>query len=339
MEVDTNGRLYRIGAVLRLISNKMDRLIEIGERVEGQVRLPSEEESKTVADVLMDGHCIPSDAVADEPPKKWRILEPGEVVQEGDLMNSKLNPPSDPPSGGWLPASSFYFGREASFFWGVYFARPVADEPAKEAEHPAEPMLSVESYRPVDDGDIGKIVEVQNSPADPWRECTLIAIDWYRPFGFICRHSDPAVVQGWCFARIKIDEPAKEAEPEHPAGPKPDPGEGYRILSKNPPEDLQPGDEYEPVAGNGRWVESENAHTNSKQGLRIWYRRKIEPPKPPEPEYREPVLPGDAGKACEFSLDGNEWVTDTLIGFSLHEMAPWESKECLWEHARIKKDA
>jgi hypothetical protein len=141
MEVDTNELLRRIGAVLRVISDKMDRLIEIAERVEGQVRLPSEEESKTFADVLMNDACIPSDAVADEPPKKWRILEPGEVVQEGDLMNSKLNPPSDPPNGGWLAATSFCFGKEASFYSHVYFARAVADEPAKEAEPAWEPKV------------------------------------------------------------------------------------------------------------------------------------------------------------------------------------------------------
>ena len=79
--------------------------------------------------------------VADEPPKKWRILEPGEVVQEGDLMNSKLNPPSDPPNGGWLAATSFCFGKEASFYSHVYFARAVADEPAKEAEPAWEPKV------------------------------------------------------------------------------------------------------------------------------------------------------------------------------------------------------
>ena len=49
MEVDTNELLHRIGAVLRGISDKMDRLIDIGERVEGEVRLPSKEEAQTVA--------------------------------------------------------------------------------------------------------------------------------------------------------------------------------------------------------------------------------------------------------------------------------------------------
>jgi hypothetical protein len=131
----------------------MDQLTEIVERAGGEVWFPSEEEAQTVADVLMNDACIPSDAVADEPPKKWRILEPGEVVQEGDLMNSKLNPPSDPPNGGWLAATSFCFGKEASFYSHVYFARAVADEPAKEAEppKPAEPQYRIPSL-PYDAG-------------------------------------------------------------------------------------------------------------------------------------------------------------------------------------------
>ena len=84
MEVDANELLHRIGAVLRVISDKMDRLIEIGERVEGEVRLPFEEEAKTVANVLMNDACISSDAVADEPPK---VAEPEyrEPVLPGDL--------------------------------------------------------------------------------------------------------------------------------------------------------------------------------------------------------------------------------------------------------------
>jgi len=137
------------------------------------------------------------------------------------------------------------------------------------------------------------------------------------------------------------DEPAKEPEPEHPAGPMPDAGKGYRILKKNPPEDLQPGDEYEPVASNGDWVESENAHTNRKQGPRIWYRRKIETPKPPEPEYREPVLPGDSGKVCEFSDDNENWHRRKLAYWikSEYGFVWWSESGDLYKYARIRKDA
>jgi hypothetical protein len=293
----------------------------------------------------------------------------------------------------------------------------------------------------------------------------------------------------WDHPRV-ADEPAKEAEPEpeHPAGPKPDPGEGYRILGKDPLEELQPGDEYEGVAG--QWVKSVNASTHRKQNPCMCYRRKIEvaadhpppakpklwrilddkeiiqagewynakvnkpgkwpphggwvqledndismlgspagnfprllwcrevtddietpkpawepkvgdwvkltrpedwkacknpewvpamhqyhgqvmkvsqfeqrygawvatfegtdwffnrdwisPAEPPEPEYRKPVLPADAWKECEFSIDGNEWTEGKLRGYA---GCFWQSAfgELVgvkwWNHCRIKKDA
>ena len=206
----------------------------------------------------------------------------------------------------------------------------------------------------------------------------------------------------WDHPRVE-GEPAKEAE--HPAGPKPDPGEGYRILSKDPPEELMPGDELQYI--NGTWVASDNARTHRRQGVSLWYRRKIEVakepehpagPKPnpgegyrllrkdppeklspgddfwfsayaewhksfhatlgitsqsdalwfrrkieqPKDEYREPVLPADEGKWCEFSIDGNAWTEAKLRGFAGHL---WQSvcSEVVgakhWVHARIKKDA
>jgi hypothetical protein len=315
MEVDTNELLHRIGMVLRVISNKMDRLIEIGERVEGQVRLPSELEAKTFADAKEP---------AKEPPEKWRILEPGEVVYSGDRVKAKTNPPSDPPHGlGWRPV----------------------------------------------DASVG----------------TSVCED------------DPCI-----FARPVAAEPAKKPEPEHPAGPMPDPGEGYRILAKNPPEDLQPGDEYRcHFHREKQWVESTRAREGYLNQLnRLWYRRKIEPAKQPDPawepkagdwvrvtrpddwegcrdpdwlpimheyhdkvmqvssyenrrgawcakfdrvgwffhrdwltpsiqyfaeppeidkpletEYQRPSLPKDAGKLCEFSDDGESWVKGYLKGF------------------------
>jgi len=295
----------------------------------------------------------------------------------------------------------------------------------------------------------------------------------------------------WDHPRV-ADEPAKEAV-EHPAGPKPDPGEGYRILGKDPLEELQPGDEYEGVAG--QWVKSVNASTHRKQNPCMCYRRKIEvaadhpppakpklwrilddkeiiqagewynakvnkpgkwpphggwvqledndismlglpagifpdvlwcrevtddietpkpawepqvgdwvlvtrpedwkewkkpmwpegmhiyngkvfqvrgafetagrhrvelhgcewlfhrdwlapaePPKPPEPEYREPVLPADAWKECEFSNDGEEWVYFKLGGFINHTDLKWRALIAYdlvygYEHCRIRKDA
>jgi hypothetical protein len=53
---------------------------------------------------------------------------------------------------------------------------------------------------------------------------------------------------------------------------KPDPGEGFRLLEKFPPEELQPGDEwFEPVPFETGWKTSHN----EKQANTIWYRRRI----------------------------------------------------------------
>jgi hypothetical protein len=62
-----------------------------------------------------------------------------------------------------------------------------------------------------------------------------------------------------------------------------------------------------------------------------------EPAKPPEPEYREPVLPADAGKECEFSPDGEAWGGGLLGGWS---RMFWISDCGVYSRfARIKKDA
>ena len=61
---------------------------------------------------------------------------------------------------------------------------------------------------------------------------------------------------------------------------KPDPGEEYRLLKKFPDEDLQVGDEF---ARNKRWwpVFLGNPYPQAEG---IWYRRRIEQPKP-EPKH------------------------------------------------------
>jgi hypothetical protein len=55
---------------------------------------------------------------------------------------------------------------------------------------------------------------------------------------------------------------------------KPDPGEGWRLLEKFPPEELQPGDEwFEPDPLEAGWKVSHN----ERQANTLWYRRRIEP--------------------------------------------------------------
>jgi hypothetical protein len=218
----------------------------------------------------MDDACIPSGAVADEPPKKWRILEPGEVVCSGDRVNAKTNPPSDPPNGlGWIPAGG-PIGRSVLKDDEVIFARPVADEPAKKPEPAWEPKV----------GDWVKVTR----PED-W-------IEWDFP-----------KCEGWMH---HFD------------------GKVGRI--------------QEAWGNNFQIVGFANENSFRCELHPSW----LSPAEPPEPEYREPVLPADAGKECEFSDDGNAWTEGKLrgyTGFCWQNYFVESVGEKWWAHARIKKDA
>lgn len=135
MSVETNELLHRIVAVLQVMSYKMDRLIELGERIEA---------TGHDADV--------SNPVAEKLPERWRRLEAEEVIRSGDWCNSlRNNQDANPPDGGWIPAR--HWGKKVFEMVGLAFVRPVADEPAK--EEPDEPQ-----YRePVLPADLGKLAE------------------------------------------------------------------------------------------------------------------------------------------------------------------------------------
>jgi hypothetical protein len=57
----------------------------------------------------------------------------------------------------------------------------------------------------------------------------------------------------------------------------------------------------------------------------------IEAPK----QYREPKLPDDAGKQCEFSDDGKDWTASALTGFN-DGIRPWSSLVRRWKLSRIE---
>ena len=61
---------------------------------------------------------------------------------------------------------------------------------------------------------------------------------------------------------------------------KPEPGEGYRLLGKEPDEPVQGGDFFKNTGG--RWIELTSG-CNPAQVECIWYRRKLEPK--PEPKH------------------------------------------------------
>lgn len=88
----------------------------------------------------------------------------------------------------------------------------------------------------------------------------------------------------------------------------PDPGPGYRLLSKDPPERVVESDEF--LCVNGEWYESENWRTSGVQ-CSAYYRRKIEPtewiPKVGDKVRvvgNNPKLCGDCAVVYEVDSDG-----------------------------------
>jgi hypothetical protein len=66
---------------------------------------------------------------------------------------------------------------------------------------------------------------------------------------------------------------------------KPDPGEGYRLLEKFPPEELQEGDEAWGNYQDNEWGKSDYAERGCRyQSEKLWYRRRIETNNPVIPD-------------------------------------------------------
>jgi hypothetical protein len=128
-------------------------------------------------------------------------------------------------------------------------------------------------------------------------------------------HSGPCL-NGW---RIKFDGNKKwydsedvswmlcqVYEPQQWWLDKPDPGEGWRLLEKFPPEGLQPGDEwFEPDPFETGWKVSHN----ERQAETIWYRRRIEPVNSPEKLDSSPCVGFPKGWTA-LSLDEPRLASD-----------------------------
>jgi hypothetical protein len=57
--------------------------------------------------------------------------------------------------------------------------------------------------------------------------------------------------------------------------------------------------------------------------------------------YREPTLPADYGKECEFSNSDGEWSKGVLIGYrknDCQDLIPWSGGEDYYCHCRIACD-
>jgi hypothetical protein len=119
----------------------------------------------------------------------------------------------------------------------------------------------------------GETVEARfrDSETQPWGDCYTL-IGWVNER----RHQWRSAEAGgrWNYCQV-YREPSWYAD-------KPNPGPGWRLLGKFPDEALQPGDEAVTVAG--IWHGSEQAKIDGRQVEGIWYRRKIEQPKP-EPKH------------------------------------------------------
>jgi hypothetical protein len=69
-----------------------------------------------------------------------------------------------------------------------------------------------------------------------------------------------------------------------------------------------------------------------------WY-RECRVPILPGDEYREPLLPQDAGKECEFSDDGVTWALSKLLYWNDNPSHPWQSKHSMHRFCRIRTGA
>lgn len=179
--------------------------------------------------------------------------------------------------------------------WGEHEGDHFAGANKMVAEGPSTEAVRSDSlgdgYRIPSEGDIGKVVEVRHAMGESWVQRKLVKVlsdsvpgcAALRHCQFLCPlDQSQTMATCWRWARIKIDEPAKEP----PKPPK--------------------------------------------------------PPEPPEPEYREPVLPADAGKVCEFSSDGNDWTEAKLQGYAGCFWISVSSEAAapkIWDHARIKKES
>jgi hypothetical protein len=98
---------------------------------------------------------------------------------------------------------------------------------------------------------------------------------------------------------------------------KPDPGPGYRLLEKFPPEGLKPGDEwFEPIPFETGWKVSHN----ERQADTLWYRRRIEPVEPVKAISMsdfEAICNGELVKGYAYKLPNGQTITITAKGFEV----------------------
>lgn len=133
---------------------------------------------------------------------------------------------------------------------------------------------------------------------------------------------------------------------ETPNSSIPDPGPGYRLLSKDPPEPVVKGDDF---FADCKWLESGGrVHADGLQGP-YYYRRKIEPTKEQETQYREPTYADLANGPIEVEVCDD---TNCDLNWEKRQLYAILPIKCMfryiacnpglgggaqsWKHARVK---
>jgi hypothetical protein len=146
----------------------------------------------------------------------------------------------------------------------------------------------------------------------------------FNSFGFFCNHME-------CWSQCQVyDPPAWYIN-------KPEPGEGWRLLEKFPPEVLGPSDQWWDDQ-DLEWCESTNASGSRRQQTDVWYRRRIETNSPTSSDScrsRDTIPSGwrvlgkdEARLASDayWSLGCKEWILigDDLVKYA-NELPRWRT--------------
>ncbi len=175
-------------------------------------------------------------------PEGWRELEENEPLSEDDLFEL---------DGEWV-------GHEYDPSGGVYSSRIHRRHIRKIETLKPKPLAIPEGWRELEADEMPRVTDLYENEG-VWRN----------------RINDSSIEYARYEARhIRKIETANTSET--PVSSIPDPGPGYRLLSKEPPEQVIRGDEFWQNF-NREWVESENfMHEGGPQAPELYYRRKIE---------------------------------------------------------------
>ena len=208
-------------------------------------------------------------------PEGWRELEPDEIPKPTDMHEWM---------GGW-----FFRHTDATHEYKWHCSRHIRKiEPA----NPSDSLTGKQGYFDDADGvwvdetnpfDGRKIETPKPEPLaipEGWRELEPDEMpkvtDLYENEGVWRNRINDSSIE---YARYEIRHIRKIETANSSKTPNssiPDPGEGYRLLSKDPPERVVEGDEFWQNF-NREWVESENfMHGGGPQAPELYYRRKIE---------------------------------------------------------------